>query len=601
MNILLFTEMEKVDGQGRFMLMLARSLLSLGHHVIVASPISPLLTEIDGREIPHIEIGSVRQVAPLQYEELVSDTARLVRAVETHSIDAVFATAKFPFMMANAALGEKYPVFVPILSDTYFVPHTRENQAALQKAAHEGRVIAYSFDTARVHASAFGFDWRSVRYSAFPIDERTSLPQRSPAAVRAELGIQPDELMLLTVGRLDIDKAPAIPPLSFAADTASRRVDRRIRLVVVGDGTLASETRSKSHPNTLFLGSRYDLADLYHACDIYAGEATTILEAAMAGKPVIVTCASSHPSTPNVSRGLYGFHILDYAFLEWTNFVPPTSFEEALFYLAQDQGLRERLGEVAKTTASRRNGIEALIPWLIDVFSGKPVPNRLFGEQASVRIVVAGGIEDGLDMLGEICAKFGDLLRLGVSVENPVPWGRTLAMPPENVQAIVLATRRWMDESTPIARYSDGRLDCKHDVPREIIEVFDAFADRIPPTSSSPPITFSGATHVHAVLSTTLTSAVELLRNANLREDEIGIVWIPTLTRSPDAQSAMNDLQRSTRGGVALIGEPLAWTVIGRFLNAIDSYVDDGSSRFEYHRRYVLERGIIPFEPPKSS
>ena len=589
MNIGIFTEMEPVDGQGRFNLLQARWLQHHGHQVILLCPDSAQLSEIAGTGIVHVPIKTVRQAQPINYHELVEDVARLTRVCAEYRIEALLATAKLPFMMASSALNGVVPVYVPILSDVYFLDATPENVAHMQRAAKEGRVIAYSPDTPKVHANAFGFDLRDLRYASFPIGDRTATPSRSPTLVRDELGIGADELMVLTICRLDVDKAPAIPPLSHATAKIAAASNKRIRLVVVGDGRLAEETRAKSHSSTLFIGSRDDLPDLYAACDIYAGEATTILEAAIAKRPVVITCASSHPQTPQVSRGLYGLHVLDYAFLDWSNHAPPTSFEEALTFLLDDT-TRERLAQAACDTAKRRNHVDVTMPWLVDVLAGKPVPNSLFLEDAAATIAVPGGIEDGIDAIGKLCYERGDELKLSVTFDAPVPWGRTLAMPLEHAQAVALAARRIVTSQTPRARFVDNTLVADDTVPREVREAFAAIAGELPPTSMQPRFALSPPrSPLHLVVARDEESAERVVAGLEAAPSSAIVIWIPENFTPVRAQALMHRVEGLTKAGLVVMGQRIAWTMVGRMFAGVDTYADDGSPQFERYRRLAQQ------------
>ncbi len=590
MNLALFTELEKVDGQGRYALMLARWFSRRGHHVVVFSPIGPLLEEIAGTPVVHVPIGSVRQVAPLQYEELVGDVARLVDACREHAIEAMIATAKFPYMMARAALGERMHVVLPILSETYFLPQSPYYATEMQRAAREGRILAYAYKTADVHAKNYGFDPSDVRYGTFPIDARTEHPNRARAAVRAELGFEDDELLVLSICRLDVDKAPGIPPLSRAVDRVRERTGKRIRLVHVGDGTLAAQTRAQASPTTVFLGTRHDLADLYHACDIYVGEGTTITEAAMARRPVVIAWTSLYPQQAEMAFGLYGLHVVDFGFVEWSNHAPPTPFEEALFYLAQDAELRRRLGAAAHATVLERNGVDRVLPWLEALLQGEPRGNQLFHERAAAIVTVRGGLDDGIDAVAELCYERGAELQLGVEVATPLPWGRALAMPLEHVQALSVAVRRLRDAATPRAFYDGRRLVAAEAIPAEIRLAFAQREGRLPPTSFTPPFALDPPrSPMHAIFASDEAGAVRLLQALQPGPEAAVVIWIPR--NDLDARAVMRQLEAVCTTGIVLICEPLAWTVIGRVLSDVATYCDDGSERFADHRRLVRDRG----------
>lgn len=116
-------------------------------------------------------------------------------------------------------------------------------------------------------------------------------------AVREELGIGPDEVMVLTVANYRSQKA--WPDLLAAA---RRVVDRGlpVRFVGVGQGPLAAEVaaehrRLRLGDRVVLLGRRDDVARLLAAADVFAlastyeGYPLAVMEALGAGVPVVAT------------------------------------------------------------------------------------------------------------------------------------------------------------------------------------------------------------------------------------------------------------------------------------------------------------------------
>jgi len=137
-------------------------------------------------------------------------------------------------------------------------------------------------------------------------------PTRARASVRRSLGIPARARVVITVGNFKPQKAP----LDFvrAAATVARAVPGAW-FVMCGDGELKQAARELG--NELGLGDRLvmpgwrrDIPDLLHASDVFAlsslfeGLPRSVLQAAVAGLPVVATAVSGTPEA--VREGVTG-------------------------------------------------------------------------------------------------------------------------------------------------------------------------------------------------------------------------------------------------------------------------------------------------------
>jgi glycosyltransferase involved in cell wall biosynthesis len=137
-----------------------------------------------------------------------------------------------------------------------------------------------------------------VIYNGVPLDKFDCLPSPSErAAVRASIGLEPDDLVLIQVARLDYlkDHATAIRTIERVASRCSRA-----RLVLVGEGPERAEIEQMIRHRSLeecvrLLGQRDDVPRLLAASDIAfltsisEGIPLTLIEAMAAGRPVVST------------------------------------------------------------------------------------------------------------------------------------------------------------------------------------------------------------------------------------------------------------------------------------------------------------------------
>lgn len=135
-------------------------------------------------------------------------------------------------------------------------------------------------------------------------------PRNSRAELRRTLSIGPEDIVLIIVGRLVLDKGG----LDLLEALGSLRVnpkDTAIHLLIVGDGPdrelISDRARSVVNVHVHILGVRHDVPDLLDASDIallpswHENMSNALLEAMAAGLPVIATKVGGN--TEIVSRG----------------------------------------------------------------------------------------------------------------------------------------------------------------------------------------------------------------------------------------------------------------------------------------------------------
>ena len=194
-----------------------------------------------------------------------------------------------------------------------------------------------------------------LRFLGNGIDlDRFGLPPRSVRnAVRAELGIHDDHVVIGAVGRLVWEKGYA-ELFRAARNLLVRRSD--VAVVVVGpfdgdkgDPLTASDVASAEAAGVRFLGHRDDPERLYAAFDIYAlashreGFPRSAMEAAASGLPIVAT--NIRGCREVVDHGRTGV------------LVPARdagTLETALDRLASDKDARRRLGAAALTKAAQQ-------------------------------------------------------------------------------------------------------------------------------------------------------------------------------------------------------------------------------------------------------
>jgi glycosyltransferase involved in cell wall biosynthesis len=156
-----------------------------------------------------------------------------------------------------------------------------------------------------------------VIYSGTALDEYDigAIDGQSETVLRKQLGIDTDNPVLISVGRLDLIKGHRYL-LSALTDILPRWP--RCQLLLVGDGQERASLEQQSRELGLmqhvhFLGPRFDIPALLNLADIFVfpslseGLGLAVLEAMAAGKPII---ASNIPAMAEViSHGLTGWTV----------------------------------------------------------------------------------------------------------------------------------------------------------------------------------------------------------------------------------------------------------------------------------------------------
>jgi glycosyltransferase involved in cell wall biosynthesis len=159
---------------------------------------------------------------------------------------------------------------------------------------------------------------------------------------RALLGVEPNEIMLLSVGRLSKEKG--CNNLLKAFEIAQKHYNN-VKLVYVGDGPLVDELkgqiiRSNLKENALLCGHHQNVQPYYEAADIFIcpsdteGLSNAILEAMAFSIPVIATDVGGNPEI--IVHQVNGL------------LVPPqniVALKEAICLLLSNSSMRRKLGQ----------------------------------------------------------------------------------------------------------------------------------------------------------------------------------------------------------------------------------------------------------------
>jgi glycosyltransferase involved in cell wall biosynthesis len=196
-----------------------------------------------------------------------------------------------------------------------------------------------------------------VIWNGAPLDEFAPVPRERALALRAELGLAADALVVGSIGRLSAQKGHA-----HLLDAAARLLPRhpRARVLVVGDGDLGPALRERARElgiadRTVFTGHRADVAELLGVLDVfcisslYEGTPLALFEAMAARKAVVSTAVDGCREV--LVDGESGLLVPP---------ADPAALAAALERTLADAALRARLADAARE-ASRRYDVRACV------------------------------------------------------------------------------------------------------------------------------------------------------------------------------------------------------------------------------------------------
>ncbi|GAB4528323.1 MAG: glycosyltransferase [Anaerolineales bacterium] len=216
-------------------------------------------------------------------------------------------------------------------------------------------VLAVGEQVAQAHAPRMAKRPITVIPNAAPEVPKIQVEER--IAIRARLGCPPGAPVVISVGRLAPPKG--YPDLLTAFARLSPEFPAA-RLWIVGDGVLWKDLHTQIanaglQDKVTLLGQRNDVPKLLASADIFAsashweGLPLAILEAMMAGLPVVATAVGDTPAILPPGASLI---------------VPPQSppqLAEALRTLLRDAPLRYRWGKITRAHAQAYYGVT---PWM---------------------------------------------------------------------------------------------------------------------------------------------------------------------------------------------------------------------------------------------
>lgn len=188
------------------------------------------------------------------------------------------------------------------------------------------------------------------------------------ADLRAKLGIQESETVILSIGRLSKEKAQADLIAAFnLLQSSPQAID--YKLVIVGEGpdreALEAAARAASTRQIVFAGAVNDVQPFYALADVFVlsshseGSPNVLLEAMAAGVPILATTAGGVPEIVSDEESALLVPVHD-----------PAKLAGAIDRLLNDRELAARLTTGAEHLISTNHKPERYVQSLATIYAG---------------------------------------------------------------------------------------------------------------------------------------------------------------------------------------------------------------------------------------
>ncbi len=301
----------KYGGGSKVILQLAQMAQKEGWEVDVLTTDPVFQEKLREKEIGVVSLDCIwRPIRPVR--DLLG-LLRLYRYLRTTDYTLVHThTSKAGFIGRAAAWYAKVPIIIHTVHGFAF--HEESSPLALKVYSTLEKIAAH-WCHCLVTVSHFHRDWAlhlgigiPEQIVAIPngISESDIQPKRNRNAIRTELGIGPEDIMLLTMGRLAPQKG--IEYLIEGIDLLKKRLSAlRVVACIVGEGPSKVDLKERAESLGLekdgfvrFLGFREEIGDFLTASDIvvlpslWEGLSIALLEAMAAGKAILTTNIGSN-------------------------------------------------------------------------------------------------------------------------------------------------------------------------------------------------------------------------------------------------------------------------------------------------------------------
>lgn len=346
-----------------------------GYDVTAISAPGPFVPEIEAAGIRHLAWRHVTRAWDLRADARAF--AELIRMLRSERFDVVHTHNAKPGVMGR--IGARLAQTTAVVNTVHGFDATPDDPAVRRAAFMGAEWVAARFSHLELYQGREdlrrGRRWWVVgrRKGVFlgnGVDlarfDPCAVPPARVAALRSELGLRPDELVVGTVGRLVGEKGYRE---LFRAARSVRARHPEVRFIAVGDAdpakadTITRGELEAAAEHVVVTGWRQDVPELLAAMDVFVlatwreGVPRSAIEAAAMGKPLVLT---NIPGCRQVARhGMEALHVRPR---------DPDGLAAAILRLVEDESLRARMGAAARQRAIRHFDEQAIVATILQEY-----------------------------------------------------------------------------------------------------------------------------------------------------------------------------------------------------------------------------------------
>ena len=285
-NILLALMQLNIGGAETHVVELAKELKRRGFNVIVTSNGGVYVRELEEAGIKHYSV-------PLQNKNpinMIKAAKLLAEIIKKEKIDIVPSHARIPsFILGKLHKRMKFP----FVTTAHWVFTTKYGLKYITDWGE--KTVAVSEDIKTYLMDNYKIPEGDIRVTINGIDTEKFSPDTDAFDVKMELGIKPEDNVIVYVSRLDESRSLVAKQYIRAIPEIAKKVDN-LRLVVVGGGDDFENVKNEADSVNKQLGyecisltgARTDINKLVAIAKLFVGVSRAALEAMAAKKPVII-------------------------------------------------------------------------------------------------------------------------------------------------------------------------------------------------------------------------------------------------------------------------------------------------------------------------
>ena len=430
MKILMVTMSMNIGGAETHILELCRELKAMGNDVVLASFGGVYADEVMKSGVEHVTLP-LHTKHPLS---VLRSYRGLKDLIKNGKFDIVHAHARIPAFICGL-LWDRLALEGGLKFRFVTTAHLNFSLGPLYRmiARWGERVMAVSDDIADYLVSGYGYPRAKIHTTINGVDCEKFSPDVSPAPVLELHGLDPAHRRIVTMSRLDEDRAdPAVKLARLAPKLAEAFPDTD--LLIVGGGTKLEEIRALAEDANRAIGRPYvtvtgavsNTNEYCSAADVFVGVSRSALEAMAAAKPVILAGGQGN-------LGVFDPTKIDLAVN--TNFCCrglPLADEESLFsdlssLLSMTREEREKMGCFNRAFIEERYTARRMAEDYLGMYEktlASPVPFHM--KKTAPDAVISGyygfgnlGDESLLDIISETLAEAKPGVKIAALTKKP--------------------------------------------------------------------------------------------------------------------------------------------------------------------------------------